>query len=303
MHVGIVGLAFTAAATLLIQAQTNANPNDTALPWYPLRPGNSWTYNKESLEGDMDHPDFERWTTEQTVVSAKPDPSLGGILVTLKTRVIRDSMSPGLLPANNLARREPAESHLLIHQGCIYRLDGWNAPCAQTGPTECVTAFDSQGGLRPAYRAALLQGRVPPELCFPLSKGETWGKVPSTSPAGEDIWRVVGVDSDPFGAPTVQTFRLSSYGGGGISVDAWFGKGIGILQEVTEHHGTYDEDRQELIASNVGGATRTYQLKPARILPFSDEECSGPGWRHFAKADGAPFASRADCTAYLSHPR
>jgi hypothetical protein len=132
--------------------------------------------------------------------------------------------------------------------------------------------------LRPPYRAALLLGRVPPELCFPLSKGKTWSKVPSTSQAGEDIWRVVGVDSDPFGTPTVQTFRLSSYGGGEISVDAWFGKGIGSLQEVTEHHGTYDEDRQELIASNVGGATRTYQLKPARILPFSDEECSGPGW-------------------------
>jgi hypothetical protein len=157
--------------------------------------------------------------------------------------------------------------------------------------------------LRPAYRAALIQRKIPPELCFPLTKGKTWGKVPSTSPAREDVWRVVGMDSDPFGENGVRTFRLSSYGGGGISVDSWFGQGVGLLQEVSEHHGTYDEDRQVLIASTIDGTSRSYKLKLARILPFSDMDCSGPGWRHFAKADGAPFHSLDDCATYVSHRR
>lgn len=34
--------------------------------WYPHQPGASWVYQNEALAGDMGHPEFERWTTEET---------------------------------------------------------------------------------------------------------------------------------------------------------------------------------------------------------------------------------------------
>ena len=52
--------------------------------WYPFQPGDSWTYQKESLDGNMALPDWERWTTEETIVSAAPVTDLAAILVTKK---------------------------------------------------------------------------------------------------------------------------------------------------------------------------------------------------------------------------
>ncbi|MCU1237580.1 MAG: hypothetical protein JWP63_5547, partial [Candidatus Solibacter sp.] len=30
-------------------------------------------------------------------------------------------------------------------------------------------------------------------------------------------------------------------------IDRWFAEGVVIVQEITEHHGTYDEERRQLV--------------------------------------------------------
>jgi hypothetical protein len=66
-------MRLSAAVAVIFAFGTCCNAQDVARSWYPLQPGNSWTYRNESLSGDMAHPDFERWTTEETVISAVPD--------------------------------------------------------------------------------------------------------------------------------------------------------------------------------------------------------------------------------------
>ncbi|MCU1237581.1 MAG: hypothetical protein JWP63_5548 [Candidatus Solibacter sp.] len=76
-------------------------------------------------------------------------------------------------------QREPPESRLLVRDNCIYVFDGSDAE---------------------------LRG-----LCFPMAAGKTWGRVPTTSPAQEYVWRVRAVNADPYGVPQVNTFHLSAH--------------------------------------------------------------------------------------------
>jgi len=50
-------------------------PN-VASAWYPIQPGDTWVYQKESDDGGntggMAHPLLERWTTENTVAVWQP---------------------------------------------------------------------------------------------------------------------------------------------------------------------------------------------------------------------------------------
>jgi hypothetical protein len=133
--------------------------------------------------------------------------------------------------------------------------------------------------------------------------GKTWGKVPHTSPAEEYVWRVDRLNADPFGPPGDKTFHLSSHLGSGTMMDRWFTEGVGVVQEVTEHHGTYGEDRRQLLRATIRGKTQSYQLAPARTVPLSEFDCSGPGSRHYARSDGSSFRSVADCITYSSKRR
>jgi hypothetical protein len=46
-------------------------------------------------------------------------------------------------------------------------------------------------------------------------------------------------------------------------IDRWFAQGVGVLQQITEHHGTYEESRLQLLQTTIHGQNRTYQLTPA----------------------------------------
>jgi hypothetical protein len=293
--------AFSIIASFICASCASHAQSDIISAWFPLQVGNTWVYEKESLDGDMAKPDVERWTTEETITAATSFPELAGTLITKKTKVLADTLTPGFIPENDFAKREPGETHFLIHQACLYKLDGWDAPCAQTGPTECVPAFDRNRRLNPAYRSEFLRGNVPADYCFPMTKGMTWGKVPSTSPAGEDVWDVIASNADPFGLPVRDTFHLTSHDGSGTSMDRWFGKGVGLLQQVIEHHGTYDEDRQRLQKATINGKTQDYHLTPARTIPLGPGDCQRSGWRHFSRPDGGSFANPADCVSYSSN--
>jgi hypothetical protein len=200
--------------------------------WYPLNPGNTWIYRNEALEGNNAHPDFARWSTEETIVSAVADPRRDGTLITKRTRVFDHSTSSGFLPPNDPSRRIHPESHLLIRHNCIYDLEG----------------------IVPDFA----------DYCFPITRESTWGQTTDTSPAYEFVWTVLGFNADPFGIPGGKTWHFSSHQGSGTSCDRWFEQGVGLLQQVTEHHGTYDEQRKMLVSTTIHGKTVTYNLKPAK---------------------------------------
>ena len=54
----------------------------------------------------------------------------------------------------------------------------------------------------------------------------------------------------------------------GMYVNRWFTKGLGLVQENGEHHGTYEEGRGRLLSATIGGKTQTYDLTPARTVPI-----------------------------------
>ena len=281
---------------LLIADCATANAQDTVLSWYPLAVGNTWTWQNESLDGDRAHPTFERWTMEQTVVSVAPDAELGGTLVTMRNRVLSDVTSPGFIQADAAYRVHP-ESHLLIFRNCVYLLDGGDVGSAKIAP--------GYGRTRATYHDELLRGTVQPDFCFPLSVGMTWGRVPSRGLDPDFVWNVVSVNADPYGPPGATTFLMTTRAGSGMFVNRWFTKGLGLVQENGEHHGTYDEGRGRLLSATIGGKTQTYDLTPARTVPLSEFDCNGIKWRHFARADGTSFVSPAACAAYAkeSAPR
>jgi hypothetical protein len=229
---------FIVVASVAASAQT-----ETVLSWYPLQPGNTWVYQKESLGGHREHPDFERWTTEETIVSLVPAPEHDGMVATRRTKVLSDTMSPGFIPGNNQARREAGDTHILIRKGCVYLLDGVDAIGGKDGPAE---------------------------YCFPITNGAVWNR--DVRPPGDPdyVWHVIGLNGDAFGPPSARTWRTLTRAGSGTTLDRWFTEGVGLVQQVMEHHGTYDEDRRLLLKATIDGKTQEYQLPPAHIPPYGD---------------------------------
>ena len=135
-------------------------------------------------------------------------------------------------------------------------------------------------------------------MCFPIDDGMTWGKVPGTSRAEEWVWRVRGLNADPFGDRGGRTFHLTANVGSGTRLDRWFEPGVGVLQEIMEHHGHYDEDRRQLLRTVIGGKSKNYDLKPARPVAISTLDCAGIGWKHFVREDGSSFGSEDACALY-----
>jgi hypothetical protein len=178
--------------------------------------GDARIYEKEAREGDMAHPETGRWRTQETIVRAETKPE--GVL--LLTRSITLDPLPHIAKPQRV--KEFDESYSLIRGNCVYPGD----------------MFRDDG---------------PPDLCFPLSSGTTFGVLPQISPAEDFVWRAVGVDADPFGIKDQKAFYLTSHQGSGTMVDRGFVQGVGIVQEITEHHGTYDEFRRRLLSAMIDG--------------------------------------------------
>ena len=277
---------------------------DLTSSWYPLHPGDSWTYQKESLDGNIDHPSVERWTTEETIIKSENLSGNDGTFVTKRTRVLDHTLPPGFIAANDSTRRELAESHLLIYRDCIYFLDGIDAQGAACDPnvdSVCLRPLDSKSELRSTYRDDLVRGQVPADLCFPIVVGGTWGRIRTTSPAGEWVWNVTGFNAGSIGPPESGTFHLLSHLGSGTNIDRWFSKGVGIVQEVILHHGTYEEQRRSLVKTVIAGTTTDYKLTPGRPVPLSEWDCRGNGWQHYSPENGMPFRDATDCLSYISN--
>jgi hypothetical protein len=259
---------------------------DVVNAWLPTHIGDSWTYQREERNGGdgggIAHPEIARWRVEETIKGSIAIPE--GVLLRKQIRAV--DPIPVEVRRHIPGIQELQESYDLIRGNCVYRVE------KQVDPT--------RGQLASEYRKELLDGRLSPEFCFPLTKGATWGRGPDTSPAEEFVWRVIGINADPFGPSDGTTFRLSTHAGSGKQVDRWFEPGIGVLQEIREHHGTYEESRLQLLSAVIDGRTHTFLLKPARTIPLSDADCDGPGWQHFARLDGTGFANQSACVTYAS---
>lgn len=292
---GILPCAFLLARAQSPTAQGTAAPPvpNVVSAWYTFQPGDTWVYQKESDDGGntggMAHPLIERWKTQETIASVRTIPE--GTFVTKRTKVLDQVMLNGWLAANDQTLKELPESHIVIRQNCVYVLDGIDAE-------ESRDALDAPTHLRPEYHNDLLQGSIPPDVCFPIDNGTTWGRVPSTSPAEEWVWRVKGLNADPFGDRGGRTFHFTAHVGSGTEMDRWFEAGVGVLQEITEHHGHYDEDRRQLLRTVIDGKSRSYDLKPARTVAFGSLECVGVGWKHFVRENGSSFANEDACVVY-----
>jgi hypothetical protein len=280
---------------LLIAGCATSRAQAPVLSWYPLEVGDSWIWANESLDGDRTHPSFERWTMEQTIVSAAPDAELGGTLVTRRNRVLNDVTSADFIQANNAARPVAPESHLLIFRNCLYILDGEEVGSAKIAP--------GYGHTRATYHEELLRGTVQPDFCFPLAVGMTWGRIPSRGLDPDFVWNVVSLNADPYGPPNGTTFRLTTRAGSGTFINRWFTKGIGVVQENSEHHGTYEEGRRRLLRATIGGKPRSFKLTPARTPPLSEFDCAGTKWQHFARSNGTSFENASACIAYAKASR
>jgi hypothetical protein len=245
MKTALIFLTF--AGTFFGMSSQSAVQN-LVLAWFPSQPGDTWIYRREERNGSegggVTHPEIGSWREEQTIVNAISVPE--GIL--LLKRIHAVDPVPGNVVRHSASLKGAQESYLLLRESCVYG-SSWE-PIARNNQ------------LLPKFRYDLIRGAVPAEFCFPLTQGMTWGQVPGI-PAVDDFWRVIGINADPYGLPGATTFHFSAREGSGTMIDRWFAQGVGVLQQITEHHGTYEESRLQLLQTTIHGQTRTYQLTPA----------------------------------------
>jgi hypothetical protein len=258
------------AALLGLMAGAGAPPPSPVVrAWFPVAVGNRWVYQHAAFdagEHGMADPKIERWKTEETI-DAVTDVADGTMIVE-HVRAYDHEMLIGWLAENDATTRLRPVERILIHENCLYR-DG------------------------DTYRGA--DGEDTPSLCFPMAAGGTWGQSAATSPALEAVWHVRAVAGDPFGVAGARTYHASAHEGAGFFRDIWYTQGIGIVQDVGEHHGTYLEERSQLLSTTLAGEMRAYSLQPARTVPVSELDCLGIGWQHFAHEDGSAFVTPTDC--------
>ena len=59
---------------------------------------------------------------------------------------------------------------------------------------------------------------------------------------------------------------MYAHEGSGSQIDRWFAEGIGLVQEVVEHHGTFGEYHRQLLSATINGKTQKFQLtEPSQL--------------------------------------
>jgi hypothetical protein len=233
---------------VLCSCSVIASAQDDPLAWFPLQVGSHWVYEHEAKSGDRNRPDVDRWRTEQTITGWVTIPEGLVVLREVKQldkspqrteRVIKPDGQIGFVQEpeynrnNSTGRdREP----YLVRGNCLYVIDGggWDTQTQQ---------------LRPQYRKYLIDGRISPDLCFPLRTGQEWG-----NPHGYTVWRVepardnVGSLLPSEYAGAIYIFSDNIGGGPAASGDVWFQKGVGVVAEHYSHNGTYDDYTNKLVS-------------------------------------------------------
>jgi hypothetical protein len=260
-------ISFVAIMCGLLVDAGRVGPPPTSLVrlWFPVEVGDRWVYQHEQRDAGphgMADPKIERWKTEETIDSVTNLST--GTLVIKSVRAYDHEMLNGWVPENDSVQTLSPVERILIRNDCIYPDQDRNSP---------------------------------PTLCFPMTVGGEWGRTQETDPSENDVWHVQALNGDPFGVTNGQTYHAAAHEGAGYFRDMWYAKGIGVLQSVGLHHGTYWEDRSQLRSTTFAGQTTRYSLLPAKTVPLSESDCTGVGWRHFVRGDGSAFASWKACIA------
>jgi hypothetical protein len=208
--------ASSLAVALFIPASVLAQ--GAAADWFPTHVGEKWTYEHETRDdngGGRDHLEVKRWTSEETITSARtiPEGTLLQVSVAPATRAERNAY--------------------LVRGDCVYALHAdWGETAGE--------------GISSAFRAGLSAGRIAPDFCFPLRERKTWGAQHWGDRRASEAkdWQVKG---GPAGQNTFHIVSISSYPGSGMTVDLWFQKGVGVIREESIHHGTIGEERVRLV--------------------------------------------------------
>ena len=93
--------------------------------------------------------------------------------------MLSDTLTSGYLPANDWAKRELPESHILVYRNCVYLLDGIDAlgsACDLNVDSTCLRPLDENNHIQPRYREDLIRGNIPADFCFPMQVGKTWAR-------------------------------------------------------------------------------------------------------------------------------
>jgi hypothetical protein len=188
-----------------------------------------WIYEYTSRDENgqgRTHLDVRSWKTEETTDGAWTIPE--GTLVGRRVRVLEGS------PKGDRVDPNPA---YLIQGESLYPDVDWDPSTHQLKP-------DFKSGLR-TY--------LSPNFCFPLILHKTWGAphgLPDWAvarPEEAKDWQVVGMNIRDK-REMFHIASISSYPGGGVTVDIWFEKDVGILLEKEVHHGTIGEHKKRLLS-------------------------------------------------------
>ena len=195
-------------------------------PWYPLNPGNDWTYEHEMRSGNPRHPAIVRWTTVETI--------RGTVTIPEGTIVERDVRTEEGRPDNSwIARR--SEFDYLVRRNCIYFL-------SQQDWAERASR------LNPEFRGAVAARAISPDLCFPLQAGQSWAAAGSN----EWAWMVAGRGCGnarfcPESVSPSDFHLVSMHAASGGQAHLWFRKYVGITGQFWFHAGTFEELRIRLV--------------------------------------------------------
>ena len=182
--------------------------------WFPIHPGDKWIYDHDDRNENGNgraHPVIERWRTEQTITGSWTIPE--GTLIETRVEPL------GTVPSTIHVQPNPA---YLIRGNCLYESEvDWTPATHQ---------------LTDSFRQGLLAGEYSPDFCFPLMTGKTWGH------EGTRDWKATEIRAGVF-----RIRSISYYPGSGQTEDIVFEKGVGILSQHGLHHGTYGEQRVQLV--------------------------------------------------------
>lgn len=196
------------------------------LAWYPLKPGNMWTYEHEVRDLDPKRPKITRWTTLESIGSLVSTPE--GTVVKRDFKTLQ-----GQPDGSWIATR--GQFHYLLRQDCLYFLN-WQ------------DWVETAHQLSAAFQNYLRGRNVSPDLCFPLQIGKHW----SAASSNEWAWNVAGLGcgQTAFCADSVSAsdFHLvAPQASSGGTAHLWFRKEVGITGQWWSHNGTYSELRIRLV--------------------------------------------------------
>jgi hypothetical protein len=205
------------------------DPSALLRQWMPFAAGDRWIYEYEIRGGDRQKPAIERWQQAEVVAAIETVPE--GVLIKRTVEFLNKTAAP--------RRMRSDEADILVRGNCLYYLSSW------PGSARDIANF----------RQVQRNGGVPPNVCFPLTAGRTWGD-PNK---GRDLWAVAGLGpkkpDDPVSV-TPQAWRLEANLASGDDDCVWFQKGLGMTAARTFHNGTYGDAHLRLLRFEPAGALR-----------------------------------------------